>query len=181
MEKFARCACHGGWALAQNPGFSAVRRCRLQQNGQDRDLETRAVGPDLTIQYADFDADSDALGLAASFPHARARAQREARQRHEQGLRHFQAEIRPGDAVPEAPEARRHTRERWPSSVISARGTRHTAPELLFLTVGRRKPPASPAHFSTHRPSCPALISCAATLFGSLSHQALLSLAIPNA
>jgi len=23
MEKFARCACHGGWALAQNPGFDS--------------------------------------------------------------------------------------------------------------------------------------------------------------
>ena len=23
MEKIARCACHGGWALAQNPGFDS--------------------------------------------------------------------------------------------------------------------------------------------------------------
>ena len=35
------------------------------------------------------------------------------------------------------------------------------ARHLAFLTVGRGKPPASPAHFTTHRMSCPAFSSCA--------------------
>ena len=67
-------------------------------------------GPPLISQCASFDAEDDALGLMASFPHARAGAQQERDERHEQGLRHFQAEITK-KWVPRRPHARRHTRE----------------------------------------------------------------------
>ena len=130
---------------------------------------------------SDFDADSDALGLAASFPHARARAQREARQRHERGLRHFSYLLLIEMGGRKTSWSTPFGRACRPSSVTSSRGTRQAAPELLFLTVGRGKPPAPPAHFSTCRVSCFFASSCAAALLGSLIHQALPSLTIPNA
>ena len=42
-------------------------------------------GPLLIDQGPPFDAEDDALGLMASFPHARAGAQQERDERHEQG------------------------------------------------------------------------------------------------
>ena len=66
-------------------------------------------------------------------------------------------------------------------SVASSLGMRQAAPQVAFLTFGRGKPPASPAHFSTHRTSCHAFSSCAAALLGSLIHRALPFLAFSNA
>ena len=150
--------------------------------GQKSALDKVATpGPLLIDQGAPFDAEDDALGRMASFPHARARAHGEARQRHERALRHFSylslIEMGPRKTSCSTPFGRACR----PSSVTSSRATRQAAPELLFLTVGRGKPPAPPAHFSTYRMSCFFASSCAAALLGSLIHQALPSLTITNA
>ena len=51
MEKIARCACHGGWALAQNPGFR-LRQPKNRRSCQNDALNICLFGPQRKIfQY----------------------------------------------------------------------------------------------------------------------------------